>query len=873
MRFILAFTIMFSTFTAVAQNWEIANADGMDHYRRAEYSQATELFSKAVSLSISEHGINSPEHATALTNLAFAYQSQAEYSRAHTGFRTVLRITERLYDSIRIEKTDATINLANSFVPSGDYDSCEFYLMKAQQQIFQAVKERSPHYLKNLHFFFDAFVNVQNGLASLFYKKGQVEKAVALMEQQRMVIRQTYPDVYTTLYTYRGTLNNLANYYLAKEDTSSAIKVIREQIAIAERTASEEPMAYLDAMNNLGSVYRHREQIDSAEYIWNRALATIDKGVGKGTDLHISILSNLGEMQLASDQTNLAVKTLSHAAAFQEKRGGINPRIYQTTLFNLAEAYRWNEQAREADATYLKLSQLIVDEVLHNFTYLSDAEKISFYRSNVSILEDYSLFAFEVSGAMKKEQATQSFTNPNALKDLFDLRLITKGLILHPGYRLKNMIATSASAEIKSKYKQWEESKYSYATLRRADIIDASRLLYLSQQSEALEKWLRSNSPEFVRGFVVEKKSWVDIQRRLGKDQAAVELVRLADGLAYGALILTAETKNGPVAAFTKSTDKLHLEKQFYTQYANAITHGVVDTISYNVYWAPILKVINENKAAGKKIARIYISTDGVYHHLNLNTLFDPVSKRYVLEEVDIRPVTNLKDILVSASQGKQESDAVVVGRPAFVTTLVMGNNIFTDLPGTEVEVNDIQQLLNTKKWTTTLLKHRDAQESAVKSITSPKLLHLATHGFFVNVPSADYVDIMLNSGVALAGAGDGTALNEEDGILTAFEMMNMNLERTNLVVLSACETGLGKFYSGEGVYGLQRALRSAGAKAVIMSLWKVDDVATQQLMTTFYRLWLKDPKDPRGAFRTAQQELKKSFPDPKHWGAFVFTE
>ncbi len=231
------------------------------------------------------------------------------------------------------------------------------------------------------------------------------------------------------------------------------------------------------------------------------------------------------------------------------------------------------------------------------------------------------------------------------------------------------------------------------------------------------------------------------------------------------------------------------------------------------------------------------------------------------MEEVDIRLVTNLKDILLSDSKKeKKELEAVIVGRPAFVTSLKMGNNVFADLPGTEAEVNDIQKLLRVKKWKTTLLKHREAQESTVKLVTSPKLLHLATHGFFVNPGSADFADIMLNSGIVLSGAGDKTALDGEDGILTAFEMMNMNLERTNLVVLSACETGLGKFYSGEGVYGLQRALRSAGAKSVIMSLWKVDDVATQQLMINFYRLWLNAPSDPRACVSQGTTGIEKIF-------------
>ena len=187
------------------------------------------------------------------------------------------------------------------------------------------------------------------------------------------------------------------------------------------------------------------------------------------------------------------------------------------------------------------------------------------------------------------------------------------------------------------------------------------------------------------------------------------------------------------------------------------------------------------------------------------------------------------------------------------------------------------------------------ALEEAIKTASNPQILHLATHGFFAgDVNTSDLQgrsnDLLfgqsiekaqrfplLRSGLMFCGSQntiDGNynpSETNEDGILTGLEVMNLDLRTTELVVLSACETGLGEIMNGEGVYGLQRAFKIAGAQNIMMSLWKVDDMATQILMGKFYGFWL-DGNTKREALKMARNYLRSQpkYDSPYYWGGFV---
>ena len=224
------------------------------------------------------------------------------------------------------------------------------------------------------------------------------------------------------------------------------------------------------------------------------------------------------------------------------------------------------------------------------------------------------------------------------------------------------------------------------------------------------------------------------------------------------------------------------------------------------------------------------------------------------------------------------------------------GSNSWTYLKWTEKEASIIKNITEAASFNVNYYTGNTGTEEQFKSMghnntaSSPAVLHVASHGFFFpdpsvspEIPSTASVfqladNPMIRSGLILAGGnqvwtGGQSLPGVEDGILTAYEISQLDLRNTALVVLSACETGLGDIKGNEGVYGLQRAFKIAGAKYLIMSLWQVPDRETMEFMTSFYKNWLEEKMTIPNAFRKTQREMRDRFFNPYSWAGFVLVE
>ena len=553
--------------------------------------------------------------------------------------------------------------------------------------------------------------------------------------------------------------------------------------------------------------------------------------------------------------------------------------------------YFWNYNlADSASLVFEKLLNIYERNIKNNFPSMSEYEREQFY---LILKADFDLFNSFVA-----EELRTTKNNSRLLEILYNTQLFTKALLLNEITKVKRNILASDDKNLIMKIHEWEQAKdriaYLYYNNKKAqDDIDL-----LEKKINSLEKEINEKS-SFLRKSNEEIR-WQQIRDTLKEGEAAIEIIRtksfnhtpvtdriqrnsfvFTDSVNYIFLIIRPGMK-APESFILRTGN--NLEGKYLSYYRNSIRHRISDNISYDQFWKPM-------KDKLKSSSQIYLSADGVYNQINLNVLQNPESGQYVLDEVNLVFVTNTKDLLLQKNvtanstarlygrpsyfqTGKQDvirsADDPGVSAPGDATLPDFTQQKFADLPGTEKEVESIADILISYHWKAGVFLFEAATEESLKSIHSIEVLHIATHGFFL-ADGGQQVNSMIRSGIVLSGVKSLTDDSSEDGILTAYEATNLSLDSSQLVVLSACETGLGEIKNGEGVYGLQRGLKVAGAENILMSLWKVDDEATMQLMIDFYKSWLSGT-EIHAAFKQAQLSLRKNFQNPFYWGAFILS-
>lgn len=902
--------------------------------RMARLEESEKLFIASLEIIKKLKGENSYDYGFVLGNLAYLYNDMGRHFDSDENYTKALKIMEP-YGTSTLEYGHLIYGMGVNYTDIGYYGEAENRLKKSLSITKKIQGDQSSTYGTRL-----------NGLANLYADIGNYQDAEILYKQAIEITEKTLSKKH--LY-YAITRENLATLYNELGRTQQALEIFQQNLEIIKNIFGEEHPEYATTLSNIGNTQALLFQFDLARKSLERARMIQEKILGKKHPAYIkTIMIYAGVLSLAknyteaityyndaiqslesepkqnvnllslkleravlyymTDKFDLAEKEYLETIGLVKQKLGNYHTLCNLTLMNLGAQYYNLKNDKKAGEILKQMADNFIVQIEQNFPAMSEEEKNSFTRFIKRYFEIYDNYAV---------RAGQSV--PGVLGEMYNYHIFIKGLLVNSSLKVRNRILNSNNPELISLYQNWLKKKEEVARYQKLPPDELQKLgihlTDLETEANALEKEVSLKSELFKKNNEKVKYSWQDIKGKLKAGEAAIEIIQykkhnktLSDSSVYAALIIKHGASSPEVVVLNNGTE---LESRYLKYYKNMIIFNTGDSfqkdeVSYGKFWLPISKKI-------EGIKKIYFAPDGVYHSINLNTLYDTTSKKYLVDLLEIHQLSNTSELILHSDTKKNpKNDAKLFGFPQYdlpynneqpvkkeeevkkeinISNPTIRGSLSTEivqLPGTKKEVEQIKVLLEKAKWNVKSFVSAYALEEEIKNLNSPTVLHVATHGFFEpNLPGENSQNSsipkkssqqLFRSGILLARASvslnkklnlEPTPFHVEDGILTAYEAMNLNLDNTNLVILSACETGLGDIQNGEGVYGLQRAFKVAGAQSIIMSLWKVNDEATQKLMVAFYENWIKTG-DKREAFRLAQKSLKEQFPEPYKWGAFV---
>lgn len=579
---------------------------------------------------------------------------------------------------------------------------------------------------------------------------------------------------------------------------------------------------------------------------------------------------------------------------------------FKTSLDTMLEFYNATPNPREVIPTFREVNTRLINHTNDVLASRLTDEKESFLNEN--IIPFFHVFH---SFGYKNQYKYVGFNNL-----LVNNTLLVKGALLNTSKDILNKLRAVNNPAITNMLNTYINEKEFIA--QQLSISESQRVPDFQVRYDRLGGLESEILYLYQQNFKAERKRTINWRRTaLREGEIAVEFSHFryfdktwTDSIIYVAQLFKKEWRNPKIIPLFEENQLKDIMSKG-SNISNNLSRGAkakqinassYDKELYNLIIAPIEAELKGND-------KVYISADGMLHQVAFSALMNASDKRLV-ELYNLEQVSSSRVITLRRKQPKKSSVLLVGGVNYDFNTegkdiLYNSQTSFLDivseeesgtlktswnyLQGTADEINNIENILTSKPTKVSTLANNDASETKIKALNgkSPDVIHIATHGFFFkNNKNKDTNSIefknadnpLLRSGLLLAHANytwqnGNNPYERNDGILTALEISNLDLSKTDLVVLSACETGLGDIEGSEGVYGLQRAFKMAGVKNIMMSLWEVPDKETAEFMTSFYELWLKN-NTIRQAFNKTQRKMHKLYPNnPEKWAAFVLVE
>ncbi|MGN6490352.1 MAG: CHAT domain-containing protein [Agriterribacter sp.] len=863
------------------------------YVRLVKLDSALVYYEKAAGEAKKLYGDTSAQYGYHLVTVAAMYRNLTQYQEAEQRFQEATAILGRIdssyYKGASADHknffTSYLIHYGAFYLKTGSLNKAEELCVLAYET---ALKEPVD---------VNAYAFAMNVLAMLYGKMGLYAKQDTILMRLFEINKEIYGEEQSK---YTNAIGGLADIHQRKRNFEQADSMFRKTLALNQQLLGKNAADNIPVLNRLGIVNMEMRKYKIAEKYLKEAAEIIDENGGEKFGLFPYCMKNLARLYALTGRKKLAEPLFHKCLAIYDGLGLTLHSDRLSLLRDMAGLLYADDPAKAA----MYLQEVLIAEkklLLEKLDFLSEPELLAYLKATRDIADSPYRFLLQNKSAAIAGAAYNS-------------RLFASGIGLQNTRTLYQNMSQSKDSTLAILWKNYLQQKSFFINLLLTPA--TRRTINTDSAADALnrqEKNILRRSADYRNMKEKLAITWQDVQKHLQPNEAAIEFVKFSgkqnaytsageDKVYYAALLLRQQDTVPRFVALCEEKQLVAAMKKF--PYKAVVTSRGKKTTADNpvstnalhqLIWQPLESYLTHTRT-------IYFSPAGMLQRVAFAAIPDKKNK-LLCDKFNLVQLTSTRQIALHESQPSApvaialfgginyNHQSANAGLDAYTHSYNRNRSADIDsfpfLPNTLKEINTIKTDAEALQNRSVVFTGDEATETAFRNLGgdhSPEVIHFATHGFAVpdmirgnntDAPFKTSDNPLLRCGLVMAGGNKGwkgkTSPGEDDGILTGLEISTVQLPRTQLTVLSACETGLGTIEGNEGVFGLQRAFKLAGVNYIMASLWQVPDKETAEFMETFYARWLGG-KTIREAFFNTQQIMRKKYA-PYYWAGFTLVQ
>lgn len=867
------------------------------YFHLMKFDSARIYTQKAIDRSKIVHGENSAAYGNLLVTMARIYTDLGQYRDAESRFQETTIILEKANDSVSNINSVQYKGVHTNHLIQYTYFNIRIGNLKKAEELSTNVCEMALREPADKV----AYIIGLSNLAILYEKMGFNEQLNMTLVRQFEAMKETFGEAHPS---YTSGIGGLADIYQRTHNLEKADSLFRKALEIRTQTIGKADAANIPILNRLGIVNIEMGKYETAENYLKDAADIINENGGEKFALYPYCMKNLARLYALTKRKDIAEPLFKKCLAIYNKLGLELHSDRLKILHDMAELLYDEEPVQSA----IYLNEAIGVEnrlLLDKLDFLSEMELLAYLRKIKEASDSPYRFLMR-------------YTDSSIAGLAYNNSLLTSNIGLQNTRKLYQNMAQSKDERLAVLWRNYLNHKSLYTTLlltptAQRNINTDSVATTLNRQ----EKEILRISKEYKNMKEELEIKWQDVQKRLQPGETAIEFVRFngrssvptkdrGDVFYYAALLIRPLDTQPQFVVLCEEKKLIAAMKKFpykaavNTRGRKTTSNNQITNAFFSLIWQPLELLLSNSKT-------IYFSPAGLLHRVSFAAM--PRNKNeFLCDRYNLVQLTSTRQVALQQDRlhspvsvamfgGINYNHQSVISETAsspdtyayiYRESRSAGVDSFSFLPHTLKEINTIKLNTDSSKKTSVVFTDENATEAAFRSLggdKSPLVIHFATHGFTIpdnstytgrsGVSFKNSDNPLLRCGLVMAGGNKGwkgeSGLTEDDGILTGLEISSIQLPNTELAVLSACETGLGKIEGSEGVFGLQRAFKLAGVNYVMASLWQVPDKETAEFMEIFYTRWLSG-KTIRESFLNAQQTMRRKY-TPYYWAGFTMVQ